>query len=279
MNPGHFIRIGDRLLDLSMPVVMGILNVTPDSFFSGSRIPSEKVVEEASLMLEEGAAILDIGGYSTRPGAQEVSVKEELARVVPAISAVRIAFPDCVISVDTFRSLVAKEAVDAGANIINDVSGGNLDHHMFEMVAQLKVPYILMHSKGDPKTMQSLVNYDNLLNDLIYYFGQKLGELKQLGVYDVIIDLGFGFAKTIDQNFELLRNLEAFTLLGQPVLAGLSRKSMIWKTLNTTAEHALNGTTALHMLALQGGASILRVHDVKAATETITLWKKACLLE
>jgi dihydropteroate synthase len=174
---------------------------------------------------------------------------------------------------------VAGEAIAAGADMINDVSGGRQDAQMFELVAQLKVPYILMHSKGNPQTMQSLAQYNNLLNDLMEFFGHKLDELKRLGVYDVIIDPGFGFAKTINQNFEVLRNLEALSLLGRPVLAGLSRKSMIWKTLNTTAEYALNGTTALHMLALEQGANILRVHDVKAASETITLWKKACLQE
>jgi dihydropteroate synthase len=279
VKQAHTLRIGNSVLDLSTPVVMGILNTTPDSFFTGSRTSLSDIVSRASNMLEEGATMLDVGGYSTRPGAVEISVEEECLRVIPAIEAIKKEFPTCIISVDSFRAAVAQKAMDVGAEIVNDVSGGDADVDMFPLVANSKTAYICMHSRGNPQTMQQLTQYENLLAEIIEYFRARLERLEQAGLYDVVLDPGFGFAKTIDQNFELLRNLGALTLIGKPILAGLSRKSMIWKTLGTSADEALHGTTALHMLALQQGVSILRVHDVRPAVETITLWKKACLPE
>lgn len=267
------LNIQGRLLDLSRPVVMGIINVTPDSFFKESRAENNKnILLKAEKMLIEGATILDIGGYSSRPKSIDISVKEELDRVVPAIKLIKKEFPQCLISVDTFRATVAKESVYSGAGIVNDISGGNLDAKMFETIAQAQVPYILMHMKGNPQTMSSLTDYDDLVDEVMNYFLEKINLLKALGVYDIVVDLGFGFAKTVPQNYELLKNLNYFEELKLPILAGLSRKSMIWKTLDTTAEQALNGTTALNMVALMNGAQILRVHDVKEAKECITLF-------
>lgn len=268
------LNINGNLVTLDAPRVMGILNVTPDSFYSGSRVNQETAIfKRAEQMIAEGAFILDVGGYSTRPGADEISEAEEIKRVTQAIRLVRANFQEILISVDTFRATVAKAAVDSGANIINDVSGGNLDSLMFETVAQLKVPYVLMHMRGTPQTMKNLNQYDNLLVDIGKELAEKCNQLKQLGLADIIIDPGFGFAKSIAQNYELLRNLGYLLRLGYPILAGISRKSLIYKTLDIEPEDALNGTTALNMVALQNGASILRVHDVKEAQQTIKLFK------
>ncbi len=267
------LNIHGNLVSLDEPKVMGILNITPDSFYSDSRVNQESsIIKKADQMIAEGAFILDIGGYSTRPGAIEISVEEEKNRAVSAISLIRSRFPDALISVDTFRSEVARAAVESGANIINDVSGGNLDDQMFETVAELTIPYILMHMRGTPQTMKGFNQYNNLLVDIGKELAVKCNRLKELGVADIIIDPGFGFAKSIAQNYELLRNLTYLKRLGYPLLAGLSRKSMIYKTLEGLPEDALNGTTALNMIALQNGANLLRVHDVKEAIETIKLY-------
>jgi dihydropteroate synthase len=261
---------------LGHPVVMGILNVTPDSFYEGSRIRgTDALLRQAEAMLQEGAAILDIGGYSSRPDAQDVSPEEERTRVIPAIRALRQAFPDCLISVDTFRARIAEEAVGAGANIINDISGGQLDGTMFETVGRLQVPYILMHMRGTPQTMNQLTEYEDIMLDLVRYFEPLIMQLQAAGVRDIILDPGFGFAKTVDQNFEVLRHLGDLKLLGLPILAGLSRKSMTYKTLEVPATEALAGTIALNTIALMQGASILRVHDVKEAVQTVKLFRKS----
>ena len=270
------ITCAGKLVSLSHPVVMGILNMTPDSFYEGSRIRgTEALLRQAESMLQEGAAILDIGGYSTRPEAPEVTPEEERIRVIPAIRALRQAFPDCLISVDTFRALIAQEAVEAGANIINDVSGGTLDAAMFATAGRLQVPYILMHMRGTPQTMPQFTQYEDIMLELVQFFEPRIVQLQAAGVRDVILDPGFGFAKTIDQNFEVLRHLGDLRLLGLPVLAGLSRKSMTYKTLEIPATEALAGTIALNTIALMHGASILRVHDVKEAVQTIKLFKKS----
>ena len=254
---------------------MGILNVTPDSFFAGSRTFSEKtVLERAEKLLSEGAAILDIGGYSSRPGSTDIPAEEEKNRIVPAIKSLVQEFPEVIISVDTFRADVAEAAINAGAGIINDISGGSIDGRMFATTAALQVPYILMHMRGTPQTMQTLTDYHDLMPELLSYFAQKTNELQRVGVNDIIIDPGFGFAKTVDQNYEVLQNLETLQMLVLPILAGMSRKSMTYKTLGIGPEEALNGTTALNMLALTKGAKILRVHDVKEAVQTVKLYLK-----
>ena len=266
------LNIGGRLVDLFEPKIMGILNVTPDSFSDGFRFTDETaILNQVEKMIQEGADFIDIGGYSTRPGAEGVSEEEELQRVLPAIKAVVKKFPETTVSIDTFRSAVAIQAVASGAAIVNDISCGESDHHMFGAVAALKVPYVAMHMRGTPQTMTQLTDYNHLLKEIIDYFHQKIALLYRAGVTDIIIDPGFGFAKTRAQNFELLNKLEYFKMLGKPILAGLSRKSMIWKTLKTDPEHALNGTTALNTIALLKGASIIRVHDVREARETIQL--------
>lgn len=269
------IRIGSRLLNFKKPLVMGVLNITHDSFYAGSRLPlREMYVQAAEKMARDGADILDIGAYSTRPGAQEIDEKTEIKNLTDAIKTIKDMLPQMVISADTFRASVAKEAIDAGAEIINDISGGSLDEKMFETVAALQVPYILMHMRGNPQTMQKLTDYKDVVNDVVYELSGKVLALRQMGVADIIIDPGFGlFAKTAAQNFEMLRRLDEFSLFNTPILAGLSRKSMIWRTLNITPGEALNGTTALNMAALQNGADILRVHDVKEAREVITLFE------
>jgi dihydropteroate synthase len=260
-------------MDLSKPSIMGVLNVTPDSFYVGSRVQSHGLILSlAGKMLEEGADILDIGGYSTRPGASNIPVKEEIERVVNAILVVKKEYPNAVLSVDTFRSVVVRRAFDAGADIINDVSGGQLDPSMFTTVAELRAPYILMHMRGTPENMTELTNYDHLMNDLIDFFQKKLNELHSLGVADVVLDPGIGFAKTQEQGFEVLRQLNYLQILDSPIMVGVSRKSLIYKNLNCTPEEALNGTTALHMHALINGARLLRVHDVKEAAETVKLY-------
>lgn len=264
-----------RLIDLSHPVVMGILNVTPDSFFDGGKYDNaHSVLRQAEKMLREGADLLDIGGASSRPGAVEVPEQEELQRVTPMIELILKEFPDALISIDTWRARVASTAVAAGAAIINDISAGNLDPKMFPTVAQLGVPYILMHMQGSPGTMQKNPHYEDVVTDVLDFFIQKTTALRVLGVKDIVLDPGFGFGKTVEQNYALLKNMETFRrVLDMPILAGISRKSMICKPLGIAPAEALNGTTALHMVALQQGASILRVHDVKEAREVIRLWE------
>ncbi len=267
-----------NLVDLSTPKIMGILNSTPDSFYSESRkMDLDSLLTSAEVMLKQGATFLDIGGYSTRPGADDISEVEELERVLPAIKAILKKFPEALISIDTFRSKVAAEAIEAGAAMINDISAGSLDEKMMQVAADLQVPYIMMHMRGNPKTMKDLNEYKDLPQDLIYYFSEKINTALALGINDLIIDPGFGFAKNIPQNFELLSKLEVFKNLKMPILVGLSRKSTIYKTLNITAEEALNGTTVLNTIALSKGANILRVHDVKEAMETVKLMSQLCI--
>lgn len=271
-----FINTGGRLLDLARPRVMGIINVTEDSFYTGSRYASDKeILEAAGRMLDEGADILDIGGCSTRPGAAEVPEETERDRVCRAAELILGRYPEAVISVDTYRSAVAEAAVvKSGAVIINDISGGEMDPAMFPLVIRLNVPYIMMHMQGRPQTMQQNPCYDDVVADIIFWFGQRVARLREAGVKDIIIDPGFGFGKSAAQNFEMLRRFSEFRIAGLPVMAGLSRKSMIWRTLNITPEEALTGTVALNMTALMNGASLLRVHDVREAREVITLFEK-----
>ena len=261
-----------QLLVIEKPVVMGILNITPDSFYSGSRIENkDSILQKAQQMHNEGATILDIGGQSTRPGSTRISADEELQRVIPAIQLIKQQFQNCFISIDTYYSKVAKEAVTAGADMVNDISAGTMDEQMISTVAALNVPFIAMHMQGTPDTMQQNPAYENVTREVLDYFIKKTEQCKAAGIQDIIIDPGFGFGKTIAHNFQLLRELEVFQILKYPLLAGLSRKSTIYKTLGTTAEEALNGTTVLNTIALQKGASILRVHDVKETMETIKL--------
>lgn len=263
-------------MDLSRPRVMGIINITDDSFYAASRHTGEgAILAVAERMLEDGADILDLGGCSTRPGSEEVPQSLELDRVCRATDLVMKRFPDAVISVDTYRASVAKAAVkEAGAAIINDISGGEMDAAMFPLIAKLNVPYIMMHMRGTPKTMQADPHYSDVVVEILEWFGQRLALLKAEGVKDIILDPGFGFGKNAGHNFEMLRRLSEFRLAGHPVLAGLSRKSMIWKTLGISPEGALNGTSALNMTALVNGASILRVHDVMEARQVVTLFEK-----
>lgn len=272
----RYINAGGRLIDLATPRVMGIINVTPDSFYSGSRFRTEEeILRTASKMLEEGADILDIGGYSSRPGAEDISSHEEASRVLKAISLINRLYPAAIISVDTFRADIAKEAVlGCGASIINDISGGDGDKSMFSTAGSLNVPYILMHMKGDPRTMQNNPVYDDIVADILRWFGDRIYRLNSTGLKDIIIDPGFGFGKTIEHNFELLRRLGDFSVTGLPLLAGVSRKSMIWKTLGIPVGEALNGTTTLNAIALFNGADIIRVHDVKEAVQSVKLIKR-----
>tara|TARA_B100000446_G_C10532338_1_gene334175 strand:+ start:74 stop:898 length:825 start_codon:yes stop_codon:yes gene_type:complete len=264
-----------KLIDLSTPKVMGILNVTPDSFYDGGRYKDENsILNQVETMLNQGATFTDIGAYSSRPNADFVSEDEELQRIVPIVRLLVKHFPEIIISVDTFRSEVAKQTIKAGASLINDISAGFLDEKMLQTVANLSVPYIMMHMRGTPQTMQTLTDYDNLTKDVNFYFSERISKARALGIVDLILDPGFGFAKTTQQNFELLNQLELLNIADLPLLVGVSRKSMIYKTLDTTAQNALNGTTALHMIALQKGAKILRVHDVKEAKECITLYNQ-----
>jgi len=269
----RYINAGGRLIDLEIPRVMGILNITPDSFYPGSRFNNDKeILRAATKMLEDGADILDVGGYSSRPGAKDISAEEESNRVLRVIKLLSLEYPDAVISVDTFRAEIAREAVlSCGALMINDISGGDADKNMFQVVEDLNVPYVMMHMKGVPQTMQNKPVYDDIVAEILRWFGDRIFKLKEAGVKDIIIDPGFGFGKTIEHNFELLKRLNDFSIAGLPVLVGISRKSMIWKTLNIDAEAALNGTTALNTLALLNGADILRVHDVKEAVEAVKL--------
>ncbi|QBZ97796.1 dihydropteroate synthase [Flavobacterium sangjuense] len=261
-----------KLIDLTSPKVMGILNVTPNSFYDGGKHSDEKsVLFQVEKMLAEGAAFIDIGAYSSKPSAEFVSEEEEIERLIPVIKLVLKHFPETLISVDTFRSKVAKAGIENGACIINDISAGSLDTAMMETVAKLKVPYVMMHMKGNPQTMQSMANYENITKEMLLYFSEKVALARSLEISDLLIDPGFGFAKTKQQNFEVMNNLELFQMLELPILVGVSRKSMIYKTLETSADAALNGTTVLNTIALQKGANILRVHDVKEAMETIKL--------
>ncbi|WP_431136212.1 dihydropteroate synthase [Psychroserpens mesophilus] len=251
---------------------MGILNVTPDSFYDGGRFRNtSSVMRQVDQMLEEGATFIDVGAYSSKPNADDVSEIEELQRILPVVELIVKNFPDIIVSVDTFRSHVAKQCINAGASLINDISAGHLDKNMLETVAKLNVPYIMMHMRGTPKTMQQQTHYDNLVKDILFYFSERIKKARALGIVDLVIDPGFGFAKTLEQNYELLNKLELLKITDLPVLAGISRKSMIYKTLHFSAEEALNGTTVLNTVALQKGASILRVHDVKEAIECIKL--------
>ncbi|MEQ9009096.1 MAG: dihydropteroate synthase [Ekhidna sp.] len=272
MSPKHTINIGGEIIDLSSPKLMGIINVTPDSFFSGSRKTAlTDILKSAENMLKDGATFLDIGGYSSRPGAEDISIEEEPERVIEPIESISKEFPEAIISIDTFRSEVAKKAIDLGADLVNDISAGNLDSGMLSAVSEMGVPYIAMHMRGTPQNMKELNKYDDLLHDVLKYFSSVVHDCNQLGIKDVIIDPGFGFAKTADQSFDLLNKLDHFHHLDRPLMVGISRKSMIYRTLYSTAEEALNGTTVLNTVALLKGAAILRVHDVKEAVEAIKL--------
>ena len=268
------IKLNNRLFDLSVPAVMGIVNATPDSFYSGNRFLSDKaLLTSVEKMMVDGVDILDFGGYSTRPMAKNISSEEEIERLSNAIETVLKKFPDCIISVDTFRANVARNMVkNYNVSIINDIGGGTLDDLMFETIADLKVAYVLMHTRGTPATMQQLTNYDDVVSEVIAFLQKRIAQLHLLGVTDIIADPGFGFAKTTEQNYRLLNKLSYFTALNTPLLVGLSRKSMITKALDIDTKDALNGTTAANMLALAGGASILRVHDVKEARQAISIF-------
>ena len=268
----YSINCKGKLIDLTTPRVMGIINLTPDSFYDGGKTTtSREILLQAERMLKEGASFLDLGGYSSRPGASDISLEEELDRVLPALEAILQEFPEAIISIDTFRSEVARKAISMGAALINDISGGMLDREMINTAGQLKVPYIAMHMRGTPQNMTQNTAYDELSRDVLTYFSGRIKEANASGINDLILDPGFGFSKTRAQSFALLNELELFKELELPILIGISRKSMIYKTLDTTPENALNGTTALHSIALLKGANILRVHDVKEAMECITL--------
>lgn len=261
-----------RLLSLDTPVVMGIINTTPDSFYANSRKnKTDAIVQQAEKMLHEGAAILDVGGQSTRPGSERITAAEEIERVVPAIESILNNFPEAIISIDTYQSAVAKAAIDAGACIVNDISAGEMDGQMLETVTASKTPYICMHMLGRPDTMQQSPQYNNVVLEVMDYLARKINQCRSMGIHDVIADPGFGFGKTIQHNFTLLKSLEAFKMLDVPILAGLSRKSTVYKTLGVTSEEALNGTTVLNTIALMNGANILRVHDVKEAVEAVKM--------
>ncbi|MDX2430252.1 MAG: dihydropteroate synthase [Bacteroides sp.] len=268
------LNLGGKLMDLSTPVVMGIINATPDSFFQGSRVPEPGVAAEtAKKMLSEGASILDVGAISSRPGAPEVSEAEEVERITPVIEAIRKENPDAILSVDTWRSGVARTLHERfGIQMINDITAGMQDPQMFSTISELGLAYVMMHMQGTPETMQESPNYDNVVNDILQFFGERIYKLRKRGVNDVIIDPGFGFGKTMEQNFHLLRELDAFAILELPMMVGISRKYMIYKTLESDPKEALTGTTAAHMAALLGGAKILRVHDVKEALETVKIF-------
>ncbi len=260
------------ILDFSKPKVMGILNITPDSFFDGNRYITETaILKRVEQMNREGADIIDIGAFSSRPGAQLVSYELERQRLMPVLVSIKKHFPDILISIDTYRSQIAREAIERGAHIINDISAGNLDNDMFATIAALNVPYIMMHMQGIPENMQNNPYYDNIVSELLAFFKQKIGLLKTYGFDKIIIDPGFGFGKTIDQNYQLLKHLAAFKKLGFPVLAGISRKSMLYKLLQITPDEALNATAVANTVALLNGADILRVHDVKQAVETVKI--------
>lgn len=261
-----------KLIDFEIPKVMGILNVTPDSFYDGGSYKNEKdILAQAEKMLNDGATFIDVGAYSSRPGAQDISVDEECARLIPVVNLLLKNYPDVLLSIDTFRSKVAQEAVNSGAALINDISAGFLDEAMLTAIAKLQVPYIMMHMRGTPQTMKDLTEYEDVVHEVIFYLSERVAAARALGINDFIVDPGLGFAKTVAQNFELLNATEKLQVLELPILIGLSRKSMITNTLGTDSNSALNGTTALNMIALQKGASILRVHDVKEAVQTVRL--------
>ena len=276
MKTPLYINVNGRLMNLSEPQVMGILNVTPDSFYAGSRgVTEQSIVDRLHQCMNEGASIVDIGAYSSRPGAQEVSVAEEMERLRTGLELVRKHRPDAIVSVDTFRADVAKMCVEEyGVALINDISAGQMDNQMFTTIARLGVPYIIMHMKGTPQDMQIAPKYDHFLKEIFYYFSEKVQKLRDLGVKDIIIDPGFGFGKTLEHNYELMNHLEEFALFELPILVGISRKSMIYRLLDITPEEALTGTTALNTIALQKGAHILRVHDVREAVETVKIVQK-----
>jgi dihydropteroate synthase len=264
-----------KILDLSSPVIMGILNITPDSFYELSRFKTKKhILRQAGQMLSEGALILDIGGVSSRPNAGFVSEKEELNRVIPVVRLIRDNFPDAFISVDTFRSEVAEQAILEGVHLINDISASEIDETLSDVIAKAGIPYVLMHMQGTPETMQKNPEYQDVSLDVMDFFIKKIAFLKNKGIHDIILDVGFGFGKSIEHNYQLLSNLHIYKCFDLPLMIGISRKSMIWKVLKSNPQDALNGTTALHMIALQQGAGILRVHDVKAAAEVIKLWER-----
>lgn len=268
----RYLRVRDQLLDLRIPKVMGVINVTPDSFHAKSRSTTMKsVLQQASKMLDEGVDIIDIGGYSSRPGAENVDSEEEIDRILPAIRAIRKEYPNILLSLDTFRSDIAHLGLSEGVDLINDISGGQLDQAMYSTIGKHKAAYIAMHMRGTPENMQDQTNYTHLLNDLFLFFSEVIRNAEDCGCNDILIDPGFGFSKTLEQNYELLNHLDEFQALGKPVVVGLSRKSMIYKKLNITPEEALNGTSALNTVALLKGASILRVHDVKEAKQLISL--------
>lgn len=263
-----------RLLDLSRPVIMGIINVTPDSFYAGSRFTElTAILQQAEQMLSEGAQVLDIGGMSSRPGARVITAEEEMQRVAPVIQALTQRFPEAIVSLDTVYAHSVRAGYDLGVGLINDISAGRLDSAMYPTVAELGLPYVLMHMQGQPGTMQSNPVYTDVVTEVLDFFIAEVGKLRSLGVKDIVLDPGFGFGKTITHNYQLLKNMHVFQILDAPLLAGLSRKSMIYRFLHIEPEQALNGTTALHMIALQQGAKLLRVHDVKPAAEVIKLWE------
>lgn len=274
-HPQRTLNCNGKLLDLEQPVVMGILNVTPDSFFDGGHYVGESaVLQQVESMLAAGASIIDIGGMSSRPGAKIISDEEELSRVIPVIELIIKKFPDIIISIDTVKSVVARRSTEAGVSIVNDISAGRLDKNLYETVADLGVPYVLMHMQGTPGDMQKNPVYEDVTQEVLDFFIREVGKLRTLGIKDIILDVGFGFGKTVEHNFQLLRNLHVFQILDLPILTGLSRKSMVCRTLDVTPTDALNGTTALHMVALQQGSRILRAHDVREAIEVIKLWQQ-----
>lgn len=268
------ININGDLVDCNEPKVAGILNVTPDSFFDGGRYSTiDKALKQTEKLIDEGADFIDIGGQSTRPDSEFLSDETELSIVIPVIKAIKKEFPRVKLSIDTFWSKVAIESVNEGVGMINDISGGTLDNKMFETMGKLNVPYVLMHMRGTPQTMGNYTDYENLITDINYYFSKKISELRKFGVNDILLDPGFGFSKTLQQNYDLLKNIDKFKIFNLPLYIGISRKSMIYKCLETSAENALIGTSALNLYALQKGAHILRVHDVKEAKQMIKLWK------
>ncbi|WP_300726879.1 dihydropteroate synthase [uncultured Bacteroides sp.] len=268
-----FINVNGNLMDLSYPQVMGILNVTPDSFYAGSRKQTEKeIIERARQILDEGGSIIDLGAYSSRPNAENISAEEEIRRLRNALKLIRKEYPSAVLSIDTFRADVARMCVEEyGADIINDIASGDMDENMFPTVAKLGVPYIIMHMQGTPQNMQSNPHYENVTKEVLYYFSEKVQKLKELGVKDIIVDPGFGFGKTLEHNYELLNHMEEFAIFGLPILVGVSRKSMIYRLLGGGPEDALNGTSVINTICLLKGADIVRVHDVKAAVEAVKI--------
>jgi dihydropteroate synthase len=273
------INCKDQLIDLATPKVMGILNITPNSFFDGGKYnagPSveSKILSVVEKMLSDGATFIDIGGYSSKPNADFVTEEEELDRIVPVVQSILKHYPEAMLSIDTFRSVVAAACIENGAAIINDISAGNLDDNMLEVVVKYNVPYIMMHMRGTPQTMQSMTDYNDIVKEMLFYFSERIHKARSLGINDLIIDPGFGFAKTLNQNYEVLQKIELFEILELPLLVGFSRKSMITKSLNISSKEALNGTTVLNTIALTKGAKILRVHDVKEAVESVTLFNK-----